>query len=197
MRRLNTIQVRYVIRCAVLAAATSVALAPPARAAWNASVPGGAAAQSAQAIALPANLVVPEPLRPLLREMWERSPTFRAQCARIRRAAWLAVTLRLGSATQAGQGGARTRFTKSNGLTHAEVILSVEMTLNSQSMLIAHELEHVIEQLDGVQLTGRAQSGVSRDASGRFETARAAYVGEQVSQEVGRSLHANRAGAPE
>jgi Tol biopolymer transport system component len=89
----------------------------------------------------------------------------------------------------AGAGGARTEFTRANRRLHASVIVSPDLSANSLIELIAHELEHVIEQLDGVQLTGREQKGVFRDANHAFETARAAHIGQQVASEVRRSIH--------
>jgi hypothetical protein len=119
--------------------------------------------------------------------MWQRSRTFRAQCARIERAPMLQVALTQVRGTQVGPGGARTEFTQSNRRLHAAVTVSLDLSSNSLIELIAHELEHVIEQLDGVQLTGRAQKGVFRDANGTFETARAAHIGQQVASEVRRA----------
>ena len=63
----------------------------------------------------------------------------------------------------------------------------VESTHNVE--LIAHELEHVIEQLDGVDLAAklrRPNSGVyaTGDSGNLFETTRAKRVGFQVAREV-------------
>ena len=139
-----------------------------------------------QSGALPRNLNVGDALRPTLHIMWQLSRTFRAQCARIERAPMLQVALTQVRGTHAGP-GARTEFTKSNRRLHAAVSVSIDLSSNSLIELIAHELEHVIEQLDGVQLTGRAQKGVFRDANDTFETARAAHIGQQVASEVRRA----------
>jgi hypothetical protein len=134
---------------------------------------------------IPACIEASEPLRPILQTMWDRSPTFRRQCARIG-GARLQVVLDLGTALQVGRRRARASFVASNG---RFVRAEIHVLWNPHSIveLVAHELEHVIEQLDGVQLTGRAQAGVYRSASGAFETARAIYIGEQVAREVRRS----------
>ena len=51
--------------------------------------------------------------------------------------------------------------------------------------LIAHEFEHVLEQLDCVDLRALAHTGDSRQlADGAFETARAIIAGQQVAGEV-------------
>ena len=55
--------------------------------------------------------------------------------------------------------------------------------------LIAHELEHVIEQIDRVDLAGSAAGVYSVAAGGMiFETERAKRVGLIVAQEVRASL---------
>lgn len=65
-------------------------------------------------------------------------------------------------------------------------------SLDDQVELIAHEIEHVIEQLDGVDLRVRATlpaSGVrSRDHGDEFETTRAIRVGRMVAAEVRRPV---------
>jgi len=57
-------------------------------------------------------------------------------------------------------------------------------------LLIAHEFEHIIEQLDGVDLplmASRTASGVHRvPGSEHFETDRAIAAGHRVSEEVSR-----------
>jgi Tol biopolymer transport system component len=51
--------------------------------------------------------------------------------------------------------------------------------------LIAHELEHVIEQLDGIDLEAHARTGtVSKREDGAFETRRAIEIGKRVAREV-------------
>jgi hypothetical protein len=141
--------------------------------------------EATQADALPNNFNAAKTLRPLLGIMWQRSRTFRAQCARIERASSLQVVLTRVRDSQAGRGGARAEFTRSDRLLHAQIVINRELSPNSLIELIAHELEHVIEQLDGVHLRDRAQ-GVFRDAGGMFETTRAAYIGRQVAREVRR-----------
>jgi hypothetical protein len=53
---------------------------------------------------------------------------------------------------------------------------------------LAHELEHIIEQLDGVDLPGKAarrRAGVTAVSPDVFETTRATRVGQRVRSEVG------------
>jgi hypothetical protein len=61
--------------------------------------------------------------------------------------------------------------------------------LNNDGELIAHELEHIIEQLDDVDLAAKVSqpnSGVraTGDNGNLFETTRAMRVGLQVAREV-------------
>ena len=53
--------------------------------------------------------------------------------------------------------------------------------------LLAHELEHVIEQLDGIDLAAKAavaNSGVRSCTDGTFETSRAVRIGTVVALEA-------------
>jgi hypothetical protein len=53
--------------------------------------------------------------------------------------------------------------------------------------LLAHELEHVVEAIEGIDLAARARqqgSGVFRVLEGVFETARAKRAGRQAEAEI-------------
>ncbi len=53
------------------------------------------------------------------------------------------------------------------------------------SELLGHEFEHLIEQLDGVDLSAMARGGEARRLTdGAFETERAIAAGQQVAGEV-------------
>jgi hypothetical protein len=54
--------------------------------------------------------------------------------------------------------------------------------------LVAHEVEHVLERLDGVKVASRHAlgDGSVRLGSGTFETARAVLVGQMVAGEYRR-----------
>ncbi len=61
--------------------------------------------------------------------------------------------------------------------------------------LVAHELEHVIERVEGRDLPREARrrgSGVWEAVDGRFESRRAIDVGRQVAQEVEESRRQRR-----
>lgn len=62
--------------------------------------------------------------------------------------------------------------------------------MQDHAELIAHEIEHIIEQLDGIDLGARATlpaTGVRRCADGAFETMRAIRTGLAVAGEMRRS----------
>jgi len=118
----------------------------------------------------------------LVESMLRRSPTFRRQCQRL-------ASPRLGAIFVRHEllRGARalTEVTTVDGRLSAMVRLGPG---SDNVELIAHEIEHVIEQLDGVDLRARAAlpgTGVSLCGSdrGSFETVRAVRAGLKVAQE--------------
>jgi hypothetical protein len=147
-------------------------------------------ARPAATVTLPPNLKIPSMYRPYLESMVRLSPTFRRQCLRIANAPGLTVELQQFPARPTGWIRARTRFwTARDGRRFATVEIGA---LDDQVELIAHEIEHVIEQLDGVDLRARAAlpaTGVHvcDNADGAFETTRAIRAGIAVSEEVRRS----------
>jgi hypothetical protein len=134
------------------------------------------------------NLDVDQTLLPVLRAMWERSRTFRSQCARIEHTQSTLV-LRWGRAAQLRRSGARAEIVTLNGRARAEIVVSRELVYSELVAALAHEFEHIVEQLDGVRLTGRAQAGVTRGRDGTFETARATRIGQTVADEMRRFGH--------
>jgi hypothetical protein len=137
--------------------------------------------------AIPPNLD-PGIYRSVVQEMLRRSATFRSQCWRITTAANLVVTLQSGRRPAPSGVRARTRMSRAG----RQLVATVEISTPEQpEELIAHELEHIIEQLDGVDLAAKAdadKTGVKRgDASEpTFETVRATRVGRAVAAEVRR-----------
>lgn len=137
----------------------------------------------------PPNIVIAAAYRETVESMLRSSGTFRRQCSRIARAADLRVVIE--RSLLAGQTGddARTRMTR---LPDGGLVASVEVGyLGDPVLLIAHEFEHILEQLDGVDLrsmAARADTGVREIAtSGQFETDRAIAAGRQVAREVYQS----------
>ena len=142
---------------------------------------------------IPPNLLIPHVYRPLIESMLRHSPTFARQCQRIANAPQLTVALTLGSSPTSGvsrMARARTRIVREGNRLLAHVTLG----RTSDAMeLIAHEIEHVIEQLDEVDLAAKAgmpDSGVHalHHDGIVFETIRAQRVGRRVAEEVRRPL---------
>jgi len=158
----------------------------------DAQAPSGSAAPAANAD-LPANLVVPPTLRPLLTKMWTHSQTFRRQCARLRAEPRLVVRVHTDAAGAPRGGQATTQIERGATGLVADVYLELANRNASSDWteLIAHEFEHIIEQLDGLDLSRLAR--VSPDTvwvtAGRqvFETQRARYTGRVVAAEVVRA----------
>src|SRR5262245_5912899 len=110
------------------------------------------------------------------------SDTFRTQCERIAAETRVRVTLAI-TGTIPGGGRAQTTFRRyRSGLLFADV--EVPFGENYRELL-AHEFEHVIEQLDGVDLRREAAEGRAWEiAAGTFETRRAYLVGMRVLREA-------------
>jgi hypothetical protein len=139
----------------------------------------------------PANLIVPDGLRPLVRRMWESSPTFRMQCERIAGASSLIVRVLL--VPQHAAFDASTHVSGRAGGLVAHVFVG---RISESVELLAHELEHVIERLDGIdvgEVAARAPGEAWRSGRGLYETRRAIQVGRTVAAEVSDAR--NRAGA--
>jgi hypothetical protein len=137
---------------------------------------------------LPSNLSVPPLYRDVVSAMLERSATFRRQCERIAGADHLTVVLSAEPVPTSMHARAWTEVARDpDGRLRALVRIGHSGRLPE---LIAHELEHIIEQLDGVDLRSMARlqsSGVRTcDCAGGdlFETNRAISIGERVSEEM-------------
>jgi hypothetical protein len=101
------------------------------------------------------------------------------------------VTVRLAINSGKSHSGARatTRLTR-NEKGHVSAFIDIGSFQGTQE-LIAHELEHIIEQLDGVDLAARAalpRTGVTEvgQAGNMFETTRARRIGLKVVSELRR-----------
>ena len=131
------------------------------------------------------NLIVGSVHQPLIVEMLARSPTFRRQCARLAAATNLTVLVR--SDLPAGTRAGALTSIQPRGLGKIEAFVRVGMS-HRTAELIAHEIEHIIEQLDGVDLRAKSRlpaSGVRHvwdlDA---YETTRAIATGLRVAREL-------------
>jgi hypothetical protein len=146
-------------------------------------------ARPAWSVTLPPNLTIPDVYRSYIESMLRLSPTFKRQCLRIANALGLTVVLRQFLAQPPERMRARTSFwTARDGRRYATVEIRA---LDDPVELIAHEFEHVIERLDGVDLRAQAAlpgTGVHLcdGGNGAFETIRATRAGLAVAEEVRR-----------
>jgi hypothetical protein len=155
------------------------------------AVPDAAAepeSPAARCADLAGHLQIEPALQPLVIEMCRRSSTFRRQVARLADADGLTVTVRqvVFPSTSAWRAQAAIRRVGSE-------VQSVDVQVHAGARrlvpeLIAHEFEHILEQLDGVDLKGWVgRSGVRRVVSDQrdspIETERARRVGRIVANE--------------
>jgi hypothetical protein len=133
---------------------------------------------------LPPNLRVPRDLRALLQQVLRRSPTFQRQMQTLLHTQRVRMSVSYG-----GLRGMRMFQARSLVRHHEYGALVVDTTLYAPAdmvELVAHETEHVCEQIEGVDLRGLAEvrdSGVY-DVGGHFETQRAISIGRRVAREA-------------
>ena len=131
---------------------------------------------------LPSNIQMPADLRQLFQRIYHRSPTFRGQCEKISAANDVRVEIVLDlSIPRFCRAFTNVRRTP-HGM-HAEIHVRPGALLVE---LLAHEFEHVIEQLEGVDMRALAKkrgSGVREVFFEIFESDRAQRVGQTVVRE--------------
>jgi hypothetical protein len=152
-----------------------------------ANTTGAWMAPAARCEMLAGTLHIAAPLKPVVTAMCQRAPTFRRQVVRLARVHGLEVRISPGPVTTGGRARAYTSMTRVDGQLRSAI---VEVPYGDSAVvveLVAHELEHILEQLDGVDLDAWAgRSGVQRiggSNGGAFETERARQVGRLVAGE--------------
>ena len=133
---------------------------------------------------LPDSIELSNGLEPLVRSSLEHSATFRQQCRGLAAAARLRATVRINYYPVPGNTSrALTRFRLDRrGWIDADIEIRSALDLTE---LLAHEFEHVLEQVEGVDLKALAGQRKARKLDdGAFETARAISVGRRVAREV-------------
>lgn len=133
---------------------------------------------------LPPGSDVAAAARPLIEKMWRTSPTFRRQCARLIEAS-AALVVTLDYPRHIPHTNALSTIRRDGGLrAHIRLRGADSRTVE----LLAHEFEHVLEQIDDVDLALAVADGVhgARAARkpGAFETRRAVVAGRLVAHEV-------------
>jgi hypothetical protein len=146
---------------------------------------------------LPPTIRTTDDMRPMIEELLRRSPTLRAQCARIAIARQTYVSLMLSVVTMPSQARARSTARRyQSGL----LLVDVEIPAASPDFaeLLGHELEHVtefIERVDFKQLARTRNAGIVHCVGdGSFESERAQKAGRTVAAEVDASKRATRPG---
>jgi hypothetical protein len=141
------------------------------------------AACDAPALTLPDTVALADGLEPMVRWALEHSPRFRQQCRALAAAPRLRATVSVSYRPAIGAMRARTSFRQTPaGALAAEIEIRSAAELTE---LIAHEFEHLLEQLDGVDLHALSKAGEAhRLVDGAFETERAIAAGQQVAGEV-------------
>ena len=159
-------------------------------------LPEGVSASTICVSSLPFNIDAGM-LQPVAIGLLQRSATFQKQCQRIAGTAALRISVRVVYATASGR--AQTTITRYEaGALRAEVWIRFG---EDYYELLAHELEHVLEQVDGVVLSEEmAARRAWLTETGAFETKRASEAGMRVRQEcddlAAEAIQANRRNAP-
>ena len=149
------------------------------------TISGHASGQSFDTLPeLPWNLAVAEVMAPLVTKMWRQSLTFRRQCAKLAEHPGVSISLELTRGVR-DTSGARATVQRRG----ARLEASIQVDLKRPERFvehIAHELEHVLEQIDGIDLPRLARQGVDGVISqaARYETARAQAIGRLVARET-------------
>jgi hypothetical protein len=130
--------------------------------------------------------------------MLQRSRTFREQCRRLAASAWVHVGVRLDPRvfeTRSYRAVSEIQRPNPNLL----IALITLQVLTDQAVWLAHEFEHVLEQVDSIdvaELADRKQAAW-RVGPHMFETKRAIAAGEAVAAEVRGQSAAHDAALPE
>jgi hypothetical protein len=135
---------------------------------------------------LPATIQVTEALQPVVALLLHKSATFRRQCVRIAAAPHTRILVVVDPRPRpATDARARATITRHD---HGLVGAVIEMPfVGDHAELLAHEFEHVIEQIEGVDLawlSRRGELGIVRVDDGVYESARARAAGLAVRNEV-------------
>jgi hypothetical protein len=121
-------------------------------------------------------------LQPQAIELLQRSATFRQQCGRVAAVRVLRVTLHVSTQIEVGARAQTVINRYDAGAIRAEVVLRFA---EDYQELLAHEFEHILEQIDGVDLGAEVAAGRAwRTPSGAFETRRAFDAGVRARLEV-------------
>jgi hypothetical protein len=134
---------------------------------------------------LPANVRLLHNIEESIQRIYAGSPSFRAQCARIAEADNLRVSVRINPAMPS-RCRAFTVVQRRGTQIRADVHLPPSA---NHAELLAHEFEHILEQIEGLDLRRLVRvkaSGVFEVDRAMYETVRAQAAGRVVAGEVRR-----------
>jgi hypothetical protein len=134
----------------------------------------------------PTNIVVQAELRGAVARLWESSPTFRAQCMKIGEHKRYHVALVIEPSLNLNRNWRAQCVLRaySSGFVMAHVMVPHRREITE---LIPHELEHIVEHIDGIDVrreASRPGTNAYDIGNGRIETLRATRVGRQARQEL-------------
>jgi hypothetical protein len=124
---------------------------------------------------------------PLFRQLLARSPVVRRQYERLSAARNVSIFVSLVSRLPGDRHAQTVFYPGPSGGFEAWVEISSPLRAEEYAELLAHELEHVMERIEGVNLASLARQrngGVSMSADGSFETVRAIRAGRQASRDL-------------
>ena len=138
----------------------------------------------------PAQIWVQPVLRELVSQMWQTSPTFRRQCQQVQAQPQIQVQLRIDpTLIDNAQHRAVCELRLYDG---GAIIARLSVAPIKLPELIGHEMEHVVERLEGIRVDreSRAQKPgyyVVDSVRRSFESDRAIRIGRQVMAEMNQS----------
>ncbi len=135
----------------------------------------------------PANLQVADDMKEMMTTLLARSGTLREQCAKIEAAPHARIVVQMIGRQLGGLTRARATARRYDSGLLTVVIEVPAVSIADFAELLAHELEHVIEIIDGVDLTAllrQRAAGVTRTREGVFETERAQAAGRAAAAEI-------------
>jgi hypothetical protein len=146
-------------------------------------------ASAAPAPPWPCRLTVIGELRAVAELAWQDSPTFRDQCRKLA-AAGASMIVQPASSREMWRAQTRIRRTDDG----ATIAFARVRPCTDSVELIAHELEHVVEYLEGIKFLMEARRAGSRVklSGGAYETQRAIDAGRRAAQEVRDAMTGRR-----
>ena len=154
------------------------------RASATPAIAARVAACEAPVLSLPDSIELASDLQQIVRWSLQHSPRFRQQCRELAAAPRLRARVRLNYHPVPGDSSRALTTFRQNRQGDLDANIEVRRAPDLTELL-AHEFEHVLEQVEGVDLQAlSARHKARRLLDGAFETARAIQVGRRVAGEV-------------